>query len=168
MAISMYQSSIPVFTRMLGNLAAILDKGAAHAEAKKFDAAVLVNSRLFPDMFPLSKQIQIATDMAKGCAARLAGMEPPKYDDSEATIADLTARIAKTIAYLNTFKPQQIDGSEEKTITLQMRSGALTFAGMQYLLNFVLPNFYFHVTTAYNLLRHAGVEIGKMDFTGQP
>ena len=168
MAISMYQSSVPVFTRMLGNLAAILDKGAAHAEAKKFDSTVLVNSRLFPDMFPLSKQIQIATDMAKGCAARLAGQEPPKFDDGETTFAELKARIDKTIAYLNTFKPQQIDGSEEKTITLQMRSGALTFQGLQYLLNFVLPNFYFHVTTAYNLLRHAGVEIGKMDFTGKP
>jgi uncharacterized protein len=167
MAISMYQSSVPVLIHMLGNLSAILDKGAAYAEAKKFDGAVLVNSRLFPDMFPLSKQIQIATDMAKGCAARLAGVEPPKYDDGETTLADLKARIDKTVAYLNTFKPAQIDGSEEKTITLQMRTGPLTFPGQQYLLNFVLPNFYFHVTTSYNLLRHSGVEVGKMDFLGK-
>lgn len=167
MTISMYQASVPVFNRMLNNLAAILEKGAAHAAAKKIDPAVLVNSRLCPDMFPLSKQIQIATDMAKGCVARLAGQEPPKYEDDEAAFADLVARINKTVAYVNTFKPEQIDGSEGKTITLQMRSGPLTFLGMPYLLDFVYPNFYFHVTTAYDILRHSGVEVGKQDFLGK-
>ena len=167
MKISMYQASVPVFNRMLNNLAAILEKGAAHAAAKKIDPAVLVNGRLCPDMFPLSKQIQIAADTAKGCVARLAGQEPPKYEDSEATFADLVARINKTVAYVNTFKPGQIDGSEGKTITLQMRSGSLTFLGMPYLLDFVYPNFYFHVTTAYGILRHSGVELGKQDFLGK-
>lgn len=168
MTISMYQASVPVFKRMLGNLAAILEKAAAHAEAKKFDQSVLVNSRLFPDMFALAKQIQIATDMAKGGVARLAGQEPPKYEDNETTIADLVARINKTVAFIDGFKPAQIDGSEEKSITLQMRSGPLTFLGQAYLLGFVYPNFYFHITTTYNLLRHSGVEIGKMDFLGKP
>jgi len=168
MTISMYQASVPVFTRMLNNLAGVLDKAAAHAEAKKFDAAVLAGSRLYPDMFPLSKQVQIATDMAKGCVARLAGQEPPKYDDSEATIADLVARIRKTVEFVNSFKPAQIDGSEEKSITLQMRTGPLTFLGLPCLLNFAYPNFYFHVTTAYDILRHSGVEIGKLDFLGKP
>ncbi len=167
MTISMYQASVPVLTRMLNNLAAILEKGAAHAEAKKIDPAVLVSGRLYPDMLPLSKQIQIATDMAKGCVARLAGQEPPKHEDGETTFPELVARINKTAAYISTFKPQQIDGSEEKTITLQMRSGPLTFAGMPYLLNFVYPNFYFHVTTAYDILRHSGVEVGKQDFLGK-
>lgn len=119
------------------------------------------------NMFPLSKQIQIATDMAKGCVARLAGQEPPKYEDDEAAFADLVARINKTVAYVNTFKPEQIDGSEGKTITLQMRSGPLTFLGMPYLLDFVYPNFYFHATTAYDILRHSGVEVGKQDFLGK-
>lgn len=167
MTISMYQASVPVFNRMLNNLAAVLEKGAAHAAAKKIDPAVLVNSRLYPDMFPLSKQIQIAADTAKGCVARLAGQEPPKYEDNEAAFAELVARINKTVAYVNTFKPGQIDGSEGKTITLQMRSGPLTFLGMPYLLDFVYPNFYFHVTTAYDILRHSGVEVGKQDFLGK-
>lgn len=167
MTISMYQASVPVFSRMLNNLATVLEKGAAHAAAKKIDPTVLVNSRLYPDMFPLSKQIQIAADMAKGCVARLAGQEPPKYEDNEAAFPDLVARINKTVAYINTFKPGQIDGSEGKTITLQMRSGPLVFLGMPYLLDFVYPNFYFHVTTAYDILRHSGVEVGKQDFLGK-
>ena len=168
MTISMYQASVPVFVRMLNNLAVILEKGAAHAAAKNIDPAVLVQGRLCPDMFPLSKQIQIAADMAKGGVARLAGQEPPKYEDDEATFSDLAARISKTVTYIGAFKPEQIDGSEEKTITLQMRTGELTFPGMPYLLNFVYPNFYFHVTTAYDILRHSGVEVGKMDFLGKP
>jgi len=168
MTISMYQATVPVYKHMLTNLAAILEKAAAHAAAKKIEPSVLVNSRLFPDMFALAKQIQIATDMAKGGVARLAGQEPPKYEDNEATLEDLIARIRKTVAFIDTFKPAQIDGSEEKSITLQMRSGPLTFLGLRYLLDFVNPNFYFHVTTTYNLLRHSGVEIGKMDFLGKP
>ena len=163
----MYQASVPVFTRMLGNLRAILEKGAAHAEAKKFDAAVLVNGRLAPDMFALARQVQIAADMAKGCGARLAGIEPPKHDDNEATIPELLARIDKTLAFLKTLKPGQIDGSEEKAISLQLRSGAREFKGLDYLLFFAMPNFYFHCATAYNILRHNGVEIGKPDFLGR-
>lgn len=151
---------------MLTNLAAILDKAAAHAEAKKIDPTVLVNSRLYPDMLPLVKQVQIASDHAKGAAARLAGLESPKFEDNEATFPELGARIQKTISYLNTLKPEQIDGSEERTITLPLRTRTLTFQGMPYLLNFALPNFYFHVTTAYDIFRHNGVELGKKDFIG--
>ncbi len=166
MKISMYQVSVPVFTRMLNNLAAVLDKGAAYAEGRKIDPLVLINARLYPDMLPLVKQVQIASDGAKGAAARLAGQEAPKYEDAETTFADLKARIQKTIAYLNTFKPEQIDGSEEKTITLQLRGNAVPFQGLAYLLNHATPNFYFHVTTAYDILRHNGVEIGKADYLG--
>lgn len=167
MKISMYQASVPVFSRMLTNLAGILGKAAAHAEARKIDPAVLINSRLYPDMFALGRQVQIASDHAKGAAARLAGLEPPKYEDNEASFPELIARIHKTISYIETIKPGQIDGSEERTITLAMRTRTLTFEGMEYLLNFSLPNFYFHVTTAYDILRHNGVEIGKKDFIGQ-
>ncbi|HVT35397.1 MAG TPA: DUF1993 domain-containing protein [Nevskiaceae bacterium] len=163
---TMYQASVPVFIRMLGNIRNVLQKGAAHAQAKKFEPSVLVQARLAPDMFALARQIQIATDMAKGCAARLAGVELPKYEDNETTIDELVARIDKTVAFLKTFKPQQIDGSEGKAITLQMRTGERKFEGQPYLIDFVLPNFYFHLSTAYNILRHNGVEIGKMDFLG--
>ncbi|HMK13582.1 MAG TPA: DUF1993 domain-containing protein [Burkholderiales bacterium] len=166
MKISMYEASIPVFIRMSKNLVAILAKGAAYAEAKKIDPTVLVNSRLYPDMFPLVRQVQIASDAAKGCGARLAGQEPPKFEDNETTFPELLARIDKTIAYLETLKPEQINGSEGKTITLQIRKNMMTFLGMPFLLNFALPNFYFHVTTAYDILRHCGVEIGKQDFIG--
>jgi hypothetical protein len=166
MKISMYEASIPVFIRISKNLAAILAKGAAYAEAKKIEPAVLVNSRLYPDMFPLSRQIQIASDIAKGCGARLAGREPPKFEDNEITFPELLTRIDKTIAYLETLKPEQISGSEGKTITLKIGNNTLTFLGMPFLLNFALPNFYFHVTTAYDILRHCGVEIGKQDFIG--
>jgi hypothetical protein len=167
MTISMYQVSVPMLVRMLNNLIAILEKGAAHAEAKKIDPAVLVNSRLFPDMLPLSKQVQIATDGAKGGAARLAGLEPPKYEDTETTFAELIARVRKTIAYLNSLTPEQIDGSEERSVTVQVRNEPVTFKGLPYLLHTVLPNFFFHVTTAYDILRSCGVEIGKQDFLGK-
>lgn len=167
MAISMYQASVPVFERMLVNLRGILEKGAAHAQARKFDPAVLVQARLYPDMFPLSRQVQIASDNAKGCAARLAGVEIPKYEDTESSFPELTARIDKTLAFLKTLKPGQIDGSEERPVTLQLRTGALEFKGQAYLLNFALPNFLFHVTTAYAILRHNGVELGKPDFLGR-
>lgn len=166
MTISMYQASAPVFIRMLGNLKNLLAKGEAHATAKKFDGAVLVNSRLAPDMFALARQVQIATDMAKGCVARLAGADVPKYDDNEATLAELMARIDKTIAFIQTFSASQIDGSEAKTIVLKTPRGDMTFEGLAYLLNFVQPNVYFHITTTYNILRHNGVELGKMDFIG--
>lgn len=167
MPISMYQASIPVFTHILRNLTNILEKGAAHAEAKNFDPTVLVNSRLAPDMFALSKQVQIATDMVKGCAARLAGVEPPKYDDNETTIAELVARVQKVTDYLATFTADQIDGSEQKAIVLGLRTRTLNFDGLTYLQHFVIPNMYFHITTTYNILRHNGVELGKQDFIGQ-
>src|SRR4249919_2479816 len=166
MKISMYQVSVPVFTRMLNNLAAVLDKGAAHAEARKIDPSVLINARLYPDMLPLARQVQIAGDGAKGAAARLAGLEPPKYEDTETSFSDLKGRIQKTISYLNTLKPEQIDGSEERAVTIPLRGQPVTFQGLPYLLNHAVPNFYFHVTTAYDILRHSGVEIGKADFLG--
>jgi hypothetical protein len=167
MAISMYQASVPVFIRTLGNLREVLQKGASHAEARKFDPGILVASRLYPDMFPLSRQVQIACDMVKGGAARLAGVEPPKYEDNETTLPELLARIDKTVEYLKTLKAQQIDGSEERPVTLTTQRGTLNFTGQNYLLNFVLPNLYFHATTAYALLRHNGVELGKGDFLGK-
>ena len=167
MNISMYQSSVPVFVRMLNNLAEILKKAAAHAETKKIDPAVLLQTRLYPDMFALARQVQIATDTAKGCAARLAGVEPPRYEDKESSFPELLARIEKTIAYAKSIKPDQIDGSEDRPIVLKVREQSINFTGLAYLLNFALPNFYFHVATAYDLLRHNGVELGKQDFLGR-
>lgn len=166
MSLTMYQASIPVFVRLLGNLSAILDKAAAHAEAKKIDPTVFVNARLAPDMYPLSRQVQIATDMVKGCAARLAGLEVPRYEDNETTLSELQARIAKTIAFIQTVSAEQIDGSEEREITLKFGSREMHFLGQAYLLNFVIPNFHFHYTTTYAILRHNGVEIGKRDYVG--
>ncbi|MGH8398385.1 MAG: DUF1993 domain-containing protein [Gammaproteobacteria bacterium] len=166
MSLSMYQVSVPVFIRMLNNLSAILKKGEVHANAKKIDPAVFTGARLAPDMFPLVRQIQIATDTVKGCAARLAGVEPPKFEDNEQTFADLYARLDKTISYLKTVKPVQIDGSEERSVSLKVRDKTLTLKGQDYLLERVYPNFFFHITTAYAILRHNGVEIGKGDFLG--
>ncbi|HEX5749972.1 MAG TPA: DUF1993 domain-containing protein [Archangium sp.] len=165
-SLSMYQASIPVFIRMLGNLSAILEKAVAYATAKKIEPSVLINARLAPDMLPLSFQIQIASDMAKGCAARLAGIDAPSMPDTEKTFPELQERIAKTIAFLQTVNAAQIDGSEERDIVLKMRSGELQFKGQSYLLDFVLPNFYFHITTAYAILRHNGLDVGKTDFLG--
>jgi hypothetical protein len=167
MKLSMYQATVPAITRSLNNLVTILEKGAAHAEAKKIDPAVLINSRLFPDMFPLAKQVQIASDIAKGGAARLAGAEAPSFEDNETSFPELVERLRKTIAYLETLKPEQIDGSEDKTVTWQTRSATKSMQGMPYLMNHVLPNVHFHVTTAYNILRHNGIEIGKQDFLGK-
>lgn len=166
MQLTMYQASIPSLIRVLTNLAAIIDKAAAHAAARRIDEAAFLQSRLFPDMYPFSKQVQIATDMAKGCAARLAGQEPPHYPDNESSFAELRARVQTTIDFLGSFNPAQIDGSEERHISLPSRHGTREFNGRNYLLQFVLPNVYFHVTTAYNLLRHGGVEIGKQDYLG--
>ena len=168
MTISMYQASAPRFVIMLGNLAAILDKAQAHVDAKKLDPAALTAYRLYPDMFPFTRQVQIACDAAKGAAARLAGADIPQHPDVEQNIADLQARIAKTVAFIRTFKPAQIDGSEEKEIVLKLQGNDVKFTGMQYLLGFALPNFYFHAATVYNILRHNGVEIGKRDFIGNP
>jgi len=163
----MYQASVPAMIKTLSNLRNLLEKASTHAEAKKIDPSVLVNARLYPDMFPLSRQVQIATDMAKGAASRLAGQEVPSYEDNEATFPELIARLDKTIALLATFKPGDIDGSEDRTITLPMRDRTLTFKGLPYLIDYVLPNVYFHTTTAFAILRHNGVEIGKKDFLGK-
>lgn len=166
MTMSMYEASIPTFVHTLRSLKAILEKGLAHAEAKKFDQSVLASSRLAPDMFPLTRQVQIASDAAKGAAARLAGVEPPKFEDTETTLTELIARVDKTIDYLQSFKPAQIDGSDDKIITINTPRGAFTFPGVAFVRHWALPNFFFHVTTAYNLLRHNGVELGKADFLG--
>ncbi|MBD2692338.1 DUF1993 domain-containing protein [Anabaena catenula] len=168
MSISMYKASIPVSIHSLNNLIAILEKGAEYAETKKIDPSVLINSRLFPDMFPLSRQVQIACDVANRGTAKLAEIEAPKFEDNETTFPQLIDRVQKTISQLNTLKPEQIDGSEERTITLEAGGSTLSFQGMPFLLYFVLPNLYFHVTTAYDILRHCGVELGKRDFLGQP
>ena len=166
MTISMYQASVPVMTRYFNSLIAILGKATAHAEAKNIEPDVLCGCRIIADMHPLTRQIQIATDVAKGGAARLAGSEPPSWPDDEQTMADLVARLEKTIQYLETFKPEQIDGSEERKITLKLGPNSVDFAGQDYLLTFVLPNVFFHITTAYDILRSNGVEIGKRDFMG--
>jgi len=168
MALSMYQASAPRFANLLKNLSAILDKAQAHVDAKNIDPAALTTYRLFPDMFPLTRQVQIACDAAKGAVARLAGVEVPKHADTEQTFAELKARIARTIDFINTIKPAQIDGSEGREILLKLGGKEVKFTGMQYLLGHALPNFYFHVTTAYNVLRHNGVEIGKRDYIGNP
>jgi hypothetical protein len=168
MTISMYHASAPRFVNILKNLAGILDKAQAYADAKRIDPKVLTGYRLAPDMFALARQVQVATDTAKGACARLAGVEIPKYDDTEQTFAELKERIAKTIAFIETLKPVQIDGTEDKQIALKLGGQERTFTGMQYLLGHAHPNFYFHVTTAYDILRHAGVELGKRDFIGNP
>ena len=166
MTLSMYQASVPAFIRALNNLAAILEKGAAHAQARKIDESVLLNSRLFPDMFPLVRQVQIATDTARSGAGRLAGVDFPSYEDKESTFAELAQRIRNTVGFLESLQPAQIDGGEDKTITWQSRSSSKSMQGQPYLMNHLLPNVHFHVTTAYNILRHNGVEVGKKDFLG--
>lgn len=168
MTISMYEASLPAFIHSFGSLKAILQKGAAHAEARKFDASVLVNSRLFPDMLALARQVQIASDVAKGAAARLSETEPPKFADTETTIPELIARIDKTVDYLKGFKAAQIDGSEDRNVVVKTPRGDFSFTGLTFLRQWALPNFYFHVVTAYNLLRHNGVEIGKADYLAGP
>ncbi|MCE3285000.1 MAG: hypothetical protein K0R70_1256 [Steroidobacteraceae bacterium] len=168
MQISMYRASVPVLARALRNLAAVLRKGEAHASARNVDPTVLLGYRLAPDMFALTRQVQIATDTAKGCVARLAGVDVPVYEDNETTFAQLLDRLERTVAFIEGFQPTQIDGSEGKSVTLKMRTGEMTLQGLPYLLEFVLPNVYFHSTTAYAILRHCGVELGKKDFLGAP
>jgi len=168
LTISMYQASAPRFVNILKNLSAILDKAQAHVEAKKIEPTVLTSFRLYPDMLPMSRQVQIATDTAKAAMARLAGVEIPKYEDTEQTFEELKARIAKTIEFVNGFKPTQIDGTDAKEIVIKLGGNDTKLTGMQYLLGHAHPNFYFHVTTAYDILRHNGVEIGKRDYIGTP
>ena len=166
--ISMYQASAPRFANILKNLSTILDKAQAHCEARKIDPLALTQFRLYPDMFPLARQVQIACDTAKGAVARLAGMEIPKHEDTEQTFAELKARIAKTVAFIESASAAKVDGTEEKEIVLKLGGQEVKFNGLQYLLGFAHPNFYFHVTAAYAILRHNGVEIGKRDFVGNP
>jgi hypothetical protein len=168
MNISMYQASAPRFANTLKNLSAILDKAQAYAEMRKIDPLVLTSARLYPDMFALARQVQIACDTAKGAVARLAGVEVPKHEDTEKTFAELKARIAKTLDFIASVKPAQVDGSEEREIVLKLQGNDVKFKGLQYLLGFAWPNFYFHATTAYDILRHNGVELGKRDFIGNP
>jgi hypothetical protein len=163
----MYQASIPVFLRALHNLRDVLQKGEAHATDKGYDPGVLLQTRLAPDMFPLVRQVQIATDMAKNGSARLAGVDPLKFEDDEATFAQLYARLDRAIDYLGTFKPEQIDGSETRPVSFTTRNnGEMKFDGQSYLLHFVLPNLFFHSTVAYAILREAGAALGKNDFLG--
>lgn len=166
MAITIYDQVVSVFSEMLLNLDKVLAKAEADAEARKIDPGVFINARLAPDMFPLLRQVQIMTDQAKGGASRLAGLEPPKWADEEKTFGDLHDRIAKTIAHLESFEPGQFDGAETRAIELKFPNGTFNFTGKDYFLKFVVPNFYFHYTTAYGILRHNGVQIGKRDFLG--
>ena len=167
MKITMYDACVPTISRALNSLAGVLEKGAAHAEAKKIEPATLIASRLFPDMFTLAKQVQVACDISKGGASRLAQVEPPAYEDNEATFAQLIERLRKTVAYLETLKPEQFEGAEDRTVTWKTRTAEKSMQGLPYLFNHVLPNVFFHTTTAYDILRHNGVEIGKQDFLGR-
>jgi hypothetical protein len=167
MTISMYQASVPVFLQMLKGLSNNLDKTVSHLTAKKMDPAAFLNARLYPDMYPLVKQVQLSTDFAKGAGARLAGVENPKFADTETSFDELKARIERAVAFLNSLKPAQIDGSEGRNISLTMGGKTVDLKGQHYLLSVALPNFYFHVATAHAILRHNGVEIGKRDFLGQ-
>lgn len=164
MSISMYAASVGVYTRVLTNLATILDKAAAYAEERKIEPAALLHARLAPDMHHLIRQVQICTDMVKGTVARLAGVEPPKYEDNEATFADVKARVAKTLDYIKSFKPEQFEGAESRAITIKLPHRQLDFVGTDYLLGFGTPNVYFHYTTVYALLRNNGLAIGKGDY----
>jgi uncharacterized protein len=166
MSLSMHQISLPVFQGKLKSLAAILDKAEAFAAARKIEPEVLLNARLAPDMFPLKRQVQLASDFAKGAGARLSGQDIPKWEDAETSFADLKARLAKTIDYLGAFTPAQIDGSEGRDIALTIAKQPVTLKGQAFLLNYAFPHFFFHVTTAYDILRHNGVEIGKRDYMG--
>ena len=168
MNISMYQASVPRFVNILGNLSNILDKAQAHVDARKLDVTTLTGYRLFPDMLPMTAQVQIACDSAKRVVSHLSGVEAPAYEDNEKTLADLKARIAKTVAFIQSVPPGKIDGSDDKEIVIKRGDKETRYKGMQFLLGHALPNFYFHVTTAYNILRHNGIEIGKRDYLGNP
>lgn len=164
MSISMYEASIPHFVRMLGNLSSIIDKASVYADSRSIDEPVLINARLAPDMYPLSQQIQIVTDMARACAARLAGLEIPRYENNEATFADFKSRIAKTIAFLQSIDVEQINNSYGQSITIKLPDKEVVYISQAYLLDVIIPHFYFHATAAYAILRHHGVGLGKKDY----
>jgi len=166
MPLTLFQTSIPIFTKYMHNLSALLEKAEADAKTRNYPPEALIEARLAPDMHKLSRQVQIASDMVKNGAARLAGIEPPSFPDTETTLEDLQARIAKTIAFLETITEGQLEGAETREIVLKFPGRQMSFSGAAYLLDFVLPNLFFHVTTAYNILRHNGVAIGKRDFIG--
>ncbi|HEX5314629.1 MAG TPA: DUF1993 domain-containing protein [Gammaproteobacteria bacterium] len=166
MAISMYELSVPVFERALANLAHVLERGAAHAQTVKIDPSVLTQARLYPDMFPLTKQVQIATDLAARGAARLAGREPPSLPDTEKSFEELQARIEKARALVNEVRAQELEGAESRTIEFKSGPGTKKLPAVSYLMDFVLPNIYFHAATAYDILRHNGVVLGKSDYLG--
>ena len=166
MPVSMTQISLPIFVRHLNGLAGCMKKAQALYAEKKYDEASLLNYRFYPDMFSFARQVQAATDHARNCTALLAGVEAPKFEDNEKSLADLIARVEKTVAWLNSVKAEQLDGSEAKPVTVKMRDRELNFKGLELLLNRSMPNFYFHATTAYDIIRHNGVEIGKRDFMG--
>lgn len=167
MTISMYEASIPVFVRALNNLIAILEKAQVHAEMKNIDPGVLLQYRLYPNMFPLVRQVQIVSDIAKAGGARLAGQEPPRYEDDETTFAELVARLQKTVAFLSDLTPELFEEAQARTITWPMRGTTMSLEGQVYLLHYVLPNLFFHITTSYAILRHCGVAVGKQDFLGK-
>ena len=162
----MFDASVPVFKQILTSLSAIIDKAEAHAAEKKIDPAALLQARLYPDMFPFLRQVQVACDFAKGCTARLAGVDVPRYDDSEASFADLKARIATTVAFIDSLPQDGIEASAQRDISTSSGANAKQFKGQVYLVHYALPHFYFHATTAYAILRHNGVEVGKKDFIG--
>jgi uncharacterized protein len=166
MTMSMYAASVPVFRQILGSLGAILDKAEAHVDAKKLDPDALLQARLFPDMFPLLRQVQLATDFAKGAAARLGGVEVPRYEDAEQDFAGLRARLEKTLAFLDSVPHEAIDAGAGRDVVIGSGANERRFVGQAYLLHYALPNFYFHATTAYDILRHNGLELGKRDFIG--
>jgi hypothetical protein len=166
MKLTLHAASVGVFEPMLTNLSAILDKAVSYAQAKKIDPAVLLAARLAPDMFPLSRQVQLASDFAKNSTARLAGQDPPRFADEEQTFEDLKARIARTLDFLKTVPAAALEGAEDRDIRVPLRDRALEMKGLPFLQRFALPNFFFHVTAAYAILRHNGIEIGKRDFTG--
>jgi uncharacterized protein len=166
MTLSMYQASVPVLVQHLNALITVLDKAEAFAVAKKIDPTVLLTARLSPDMFPMARQVQIACDFAKGVSARLAAVDVPSYEDTEKTIPELKARIKKTIDFIQIIKPAQIDGSEDRAVEIKMAGKPVMFKGQPYLVNFAMPNFFFHLAMAYGILRHNGVDLGKRDFMG--
>ena len=166
MPLSMHYTTVTVFVRALSNLKSILEKAKEHALSHKIEEAVFLNARLYPDMLPLSRQVQIATDQAKGCAARLAGAEPPAYEDKEQTFDDLSARITRTIEYMKALDPSQFEGAETRELTRPVRGEPHQFTGINYLMQFAMPNVFFHTATAYGILRHNGVALGKADYLG--